>query len=162
MGQGDTLPGSKETPKVMTHGTRTLCLLSTLTLGLVALACGGTSQEAPAPAPQAAAAPAPAPAPAPVEAAPVATDAVATDAAAAATPAAPMDAAAAEAILVTADAADGTTDKVVSKCAGCKLGMAGHADHAVQAHGYTLHFCSAECKAKAEGSMDATIAGLTN
>jgi hypothetical protein len=64
------------------------------------------------------------------------------------------------AILASADAADGTTDMVVSKCAGCKLGMPGSADHAVTAHGYTLHLCSSECKAAFEAGPDAAISAL--
>jgi len=43
--------------------------------------------------------------------------------------------------LVKADAADGKTDKVVEKCAGCALGMAGNAAKSVKAGEYTLHLC---------------------
>lgn len=50
------------------------------------------------------------------------------------------------AILARADAADGTSDKVVSKCAGCSLVMNGKAEHDLKAHGYTLHFCSGMCR----------------
>ena len=48
--------------------------------------------------------------------------------------------------LAAADAVDGTTDKVVTKCAGCALGMNGKADHALDVEGYSLHFCSGKCK----------------
>ena len=40
-----------------------------------------------------------------------------------------------------ADAVDGKVDKIVSKCAGCALGMDGKADHAVKVGEYTLHLC---------------------
>jgi hypothetical protein len=50
-----------------------------------------------------------------------------------------------QAILAKADAADGTVDHVVASCASCSLGMDGHAEHAVQLEGYTLHACSAAC-----------------
>ena len=40
-----------------------------------------------------------------------------------------------------ADAADGKTDKVVSKCPGCELKMDGAAAHSVKLGDYTLHFC---------------------
>lgn len=61
-------------------------------------------------------------------------------------------------ILVKADALDGTTDKVVSKCAGCGLTMDGDPAHASKVGEYTLHLCSAECKADFE--KDATKAVL--
>ena len=41
---------------------------------------------------------------------------------------------------------DGAEDKVISQCGLCSLHMEGDAAHAVQADGYTLHMCSAECK----------------
>lgn len=47
-------------------------------------------------------------------------------------------------ILAAADAHDGASDKVVSECAICDLGMAGDAAHAATHEGYTLHFCSAD------------------
>ncbi|UCG32471.1 MAG: hypothetical protein JSU68_12490 [Phycisphaerales bacterium] len=50
------------------------------------------------------------------------------------------------AVLVRADKVDGAEDKVVSKCAGCALAMDGSPDHTLNAEGYTLRFCSAECK----------------
>lgn len=135
--------------------SRHVVLLALSTLALAA--CGGDTQPAPAPV-----APAAAPAPAvaaPAEAAP-ATDAAAAAPAATDAAAAPVDAATLTAILATADAADGTTDMVVAKCAGCKLGMDGKAENSLQAHGYTLHFCSPECKSLNEPKLDATIAAL--
>lgn len=49
-------------------------------------------------------------------------------------------------VLARADAADGTSDHVVSRCAVCSLAMDGSPAHASSLEGYTLHFCSAECK----------------
>lgn len=59
------------------------------------------------------------------------------------TPSAPAAAPSAETIakLAKADAVDGKTDKVVSKCAGCALGMDGKAAHAAKLGEYTVHFC---------------------
>jgi YHS domain-containing protein len=51
-----------------------------------------------------------------------------------------------EAKLAKADAYDGTTDKILSKCLTCGLGMAGKSDFSYMHHGYTLHFCSVECR----------------
>jgi YHS domain-containing protein len=51
-----------------------------------------------------------------------------------------------EAMLAKADAFDGTTDKIVSKCVQCALAMDGDPEFATEAFGYTLHFCSAHCK----------------
>jgi len=50
--------------------------------------------------------------------------------------------------LARADAVDGEEDLVVSKCAGCALGMAGKAEHALAVGQYSMHFCAAECKAR--------------
>lgn len=43
--------------------------------------------------------------------------------------------------LAKADAKDGKVDKVVSKCAGCALGMDGKAEHAAHLGEYTVLFC---------------------
>jgi YHS domain-containing protein len=48
--------------------------------------------------------------------------------------------------LAAADLADGTADKVVAKCAACRLGMDGDAAHVSQHAGYELHFCAEDCK----------------
>jgi len=48
--------------------------------------------------------------------------------------------------LQAADAADGTNDRIVAKCAVCKLAMEGTTEHVSRYAGYELHFCSAECK----------------
>lgn len=52
------------------------------------------------------------------------------------------------AILATADAADGTTDKIISKCVTCNLGMEGSAEHVTKLGDYAVHLCSEECKQK--------------
>ena len=48
--------------------------------------------------------------------------------------------------LAQADLVDGTEDKIVSKCPSCALAMDGKPEHALEVSGYTLHFCSADCK----------------
>jgi hypothetical protein len=50
-----------------------------------------------------------------------------------------------EAKLALADAADGTTDHIVSLCAGCALGMEGSPDYELDVAGYEMHFCSEGC-----------------
>ena len=65
-----------------------------------------------------------------------------------------------QAVLASADAKDGTTDHVVEKCAGCSLAMPGSKDHAVEAHGYSLHFCSESCKTRSAAKIDDVIASL--
>ena len=50
-----------------------------------------------------------------------------------------------DAKLAKADLLDGKADKIVTKCPGCAFKMDGSSEHALKAHGYTLHFCSAEC-----------------
>jgi hypothetical protein len=51
-----------------------------------------------------------------------------------------------EAKLKEADALDGKTDKIITRCATCKLGMDGSKDNNVQVAGYTLYFCTGKCK----------------
>ncbi len=65
-----------------------------------------------------------------------------------------------EAILAKADAYDGTTDKVVSMCAACNLGMDGSQEHALATHGYTIHFCSPGCKGKFETDTDKAVLAM--
>ncbi len=64
------------------------------------------------------------------------------------------------AILVKADVVDGKADKVVQKCAGCALGMDGHEDHTIKAHGYTLRFCNGNCKKAFEKDTDKSILSM--
>ncbi len=63
-------------------------------------------------------------------------------------------------LLAKADKFDGTEDKIVSKCSSCGLGMDGIAEHAVSAHGYTLHFCSDKCKTGFSKDLDKSILAL--
>jgi len=51
-----------------------------------------------------------------------------------------------EANLAKADAIDGKTDHVVSKCGMCALRMAGSDAHVTKLGDYELHFCSDDCK----------------
>ncbi len=62
--------------------------------------------------------------------------------------------------LADADAADGTVDKVVSRCPACGLGMDGDPAHASQIGEYTLHSCSASCKEGLEADPNAVLARL--
>lgn len=64
------------------------------------------------------------------------------------------------AALAKADAADGKTDKVVSKCPTCMLSMDGSPDHAASHGGYTLHLCSEHCKESFEKDPDKALASL--
>lgn len=63
-------------------------------------------------------------------------------------------------ILAAADAVDGTEDKVVAKCAGCKLGMDGSADHALNVEQYEMHFCGADCKSRFEENTEQSVMAM--
>ena len=98
----------------------------------VLLACGAPSTDGkPASAPAAAAVPVPA-----------------------ATTPAPID----PACVQKADAADGATDGVVHKCAGCTLLMEGDPAHASTHGGVTLHSCSPGCKERLDADPGAVLA----
>lgn len=62
--------------------------------------------------------------------------------------------------LAKADAVDGKADKVVSKCAGCSLGMDGVPAHALTVGDYTMHFCKAGCLAPFKADPAKEIAAL--
>jgi YHS domain-containing protein len=62
--------------------------------------------------------------------------------------------------LAAADAADGHVDKVVAKCASCRLGMDGDPQYTSVHAGYTLHFCSPECKQRFDADPLKVIAKL--
>lgn len=68
--------------------------------------------------------------------------------------------AAVEAKLAEADEFDGKTDQIVSKCASCALGMDGKSEHALELSGYTLHFCSEDCKTGFEKDTTKAILAL--
>ncbi len=65
-----------------------------------------------------------------------------------------------EAKLARADSFDGKTDKVVSKCPSCALGMDGSSAHALKVSGYELHFCSADCKTGFEKDTTKAVLAL--
>ena len=67
---------------------------------------------------------------------------------------------AALAALPAADAADGTVDKVVARCASCGLGMDGDPAHSSTIGDYEFHSCSASCKDNLEGNADPVVARL--
>ena len=71
-----------------------------------------------------------------------------------------LTAAEVEAKLAAADLADGTADKIVSKCAACRLGMDGDAANTSQHAGYELHFCAEECKHRFDADPNKIIAKL--
>jgi hypothetical protein len=62
--------------------------------------------------------------------------------------------------LALADMADGTADQVVTLCAACALGMTGSAEHALEVHGYVMHFCSDGCRKPFAEDPDAAILAL--
>jgi hypothetical protein len=63
--------------------------------------------------------------------------------------------------LEAADALDGSTDKVVSRCPGCALRMEGDADYALDVHGYELHFCSDDCRDGFSEKVEEALLALT-
>jgi YHS domain-containing protein len=63
--------------------------------------------------------------------------------------------------LAKADAADGSVDKVVSKCLGCGLAMNGKKELAATTAGYTLHFCTEACKRQFEKDPGRAVMAMT-
>lgn len=49
-------------------------------------------------------------------------------------------------VLAKADALDGQSDKTVSLCASCVLGMDGSKEHQLHVGEYTMCFCADHCK----------------
>lgn len=49
-------------------------------------------------------------------------------------------------LLAKADALDGQTDKIVSRCASCALGMDGSEEHSLRVGEYTMYFCKEDCQ----------------
>ena len=68
--------------------------------------------------------------------------------------------AAVAALLVKADLADETEDQVVEMCLSCGLGMDGSPDHALQARGYEIHFCTEACRERVGEDIDHAILAL--
>ncbi len=64
------------------------------------------------------------------------------------------------AILAKADAKDGMTDKVVTKCVTCMLGMDGEADYSVKIDEYEVHLCSPDCKKFFEQNPEKALKNL--
>jgi len=64
------------------------------------------------------------------------------------------------AMLAKADAADGTTDKIVSKCAGCALRMDGSEAHEFSVSGYKMRFCSEVCQDGFEKDPNTSILAM--
>lgn len=48
--------------------------------------------------------------------------------------------------LAKADALDGTSDRMIMRCAGCRLRMDGSAEHQLKVAGFKMRFCSEACK----------------
>ena len=63
-------------------------------------------------------------------------------------------------ILAKADALDTNTDKTVTLCAACKLGMDGSADHALAVGEYTMHFCSELCRQSFDENLAQAILAI--
>lgn len=70
------------------------------------------------------------------------------------------DGAAVQAVLAKADAADGTVDKVISKCVTCMLTMDGKPDHSATYGEYTVHLCSEECEETFTANPEKALAAL--
>jgi YHS domain-containing protein len=62
--------------------------------------------------------------------------------------------------LAAADALDGKTDKIVTRCPSCALKMDGSSEHTLVAHGYTLYFCTDACKERFEADTTKALADL--
>jgi hypothetical protein len=63
-------------------------------------------------------------------------------------------------VLAKADALDGTTDQIVSKCPGCAFAMDGKPENQIEVDGYTMQFCLEECKVAFEENLEAALAAL--
>jgi len=64
------------------------------------------------------------------------------------------------AILAKADALDGQTDKIVSRCASCALGMDGSKEHSLHVGEYTMCFCTDDCKKAFSEDIAKSVLGL--
>jgi hypothetical protein len=62
--------------------------------------------------------------------------------------------------LASADMADGTADKVITKCAPCNLSMDGDPKYTVKVGEYTAHLCSHDCKVNFEQNGDEILKAL--
>ena len=59
-----------------------------------------------------------------------------------------------------ADVLDGAEDKVVSKCAGCALGMNGSEDHQLNVGEYKMNFCSKYCRDEFDKDTETKILAM--
>lgn len=66
-----------------------------------------------------------------------------------------------QAKLVMADQVDGSVDHVVARCAGCRLGMNGVAEHTLQVGDYEMHFCSEGCRARFAANVQESVVSMT-
>lgn len=60
-------------------------------------------------------------------------------------------------LLEEADAMDGKTDHVISKCYVCGLGMDGSDKYSVKVQDYTAHLCSAGCQHEFEAATEKIV-----
>jgi YHS domain-containing protein len=82
-----------------------------------------------------------------------------------ATEAQPVDEGTAEAVtvesqLAAADALDGEVDKVVTRCASCKLSMDGSPEYSLEVAGYKMLFCAEGCKKRFEEDPEASVLAM--
>jgi len=63
--------------------------------------------------------------------------------------------------LAKADALDGKTDHVVSKCGMCNLRMPGSDAHTTTVGDYELHFCSDHCKESFDKDPNKAVLAFT-
>ena len=63
-------------------------------------------------------------------------------------------------VLAKADALDGQSDKIVSLCASCALGMDGSNEHALPVGEYTMCFCADDCKQAFSEDIRQSVLGM--
>lgn len=63
-------------------------------------------------------------------------------------------------VLAKADALDGQTDKIVTRCASCALGMDSSNEHRLQVGEYTMYFCTDDCKKAFREDIAKSVLGL--
>jgi hypothetical protein len=66
-----------------------------------------------------------------------------------------------QARLAMADEVDGTKDSIVERCAGCRLGMQGSAEHPLQVGDFEMHFCSADCRTRFAEDVEKSVLAMT-
>jgi hypothetical protein len=63
-------------------------------------------------------------------------------------------------VLAKADALDGQSDKIVSRCASCALGMDGSKEHSLHVGEYTMYFCRDDCEQAFSKDVATSVLGL--